>query len=143
MLIAALVSSHRDHPRAIVWLSAVSEGAIDGLVSVHALGELWSVLTKLPVSPPISSRAAREAIGDILAQFEVVSLTLEIYMAAVARCASRGLRSGAIYDALHMATAEAAGVEVLLTFNERDFSRLSESAGPRIVVPADPPAVAF
>lgn len=55
VLIAALVSSHRDHLRAIVWLSAVSEGAID----------------------------------------------------------------------------------------ERDFSRLSESAGPRIVVPPDPPAVAF
>jgi predicted nucleic acid-binding protein len=47
VLAAALVASHRDHARAMVWLSAVSEGTLDGVVSVHALSELWSVLTKL------------------------------------------------------------------------------------------------
>ena len=143
VLVAALVSSHRHHAHAIVWLSAVSEGALDGVVSVHALSELWSVLTKLPVSPPISPTTAREAIGDILARFETVSLTVQIQAEAIERCASKGLRSGAIFDAIHLATAEAAGAGALLTFNERDFTRLSVAASPRIMVPPNPPAITF
>ncbi|WP_437313524.1 type II toxin-antitoxin system VapC family toxin [Sorangium sp. So ce385] len=143
MLAAALVASHRDHARAMVWLSAVSEGTLDGAVSVHALSELWSVLTKLPVSPTISPVVASEAIRALLDRFEAVPLTVQIQMAAIERCASKGLRSGAIFDAIHLATAEAAGAAALLTFNERDFTRLSVAAAPQIVVPPDPPAVAF
>lgn len=143
VLAAALVASHRDHPRAMVWLSAVSEGALDGVVSVHALSELWSVLTKLPVSPPISPVVAWEAIRELLNRFDAVSLTVQIQMEALERCASKGLRSGAIFDAIPLATAEAAGAAALLTFNERDFTRLSVAAGPQIVVPPDPPAVTF
>jgi predicted nucleic acid-binding protein len=45
VLVAALVATHRDHARALVWLRAVSSGAIEGVVSVHVLGEVWSVLT--------------------------------------------------------------------------------------------------
>ncbi|WP_437807060.1 type II toxin-antitoxin system VapC family toxin [Sorangium sp. So ce1078] len=143
VLAATLVASHRDHPRAIVWLSAVSEGALDGVVSVHALSELWSVLTKLPVSPPISPFVAREAISELLDRFEAVSLTVQILMKAVERCASKGLRSGAIFDAIHLATAESVGAAALLTFNDRDFTRLSVASAPQIVAAPDPPAIAF
>ncbi len=141
VLVAGVLSTHRDHARAIAWLSAVSAGALDGMVSVHALGELWSVLTKLPVSPPISARTAREAIDDVLSRFEAVPLTVQIYREALDRCTSKGLRSGAIFDALHLATAEAAGAMTLLTFNEKDFTRLSVAGSPPILVPPDPPAV--
>ena len=58
VLVAAMISTHRDHPRAVVWLDAVSAGTLEGVVSVHVLGELWSVLKKLPVTPPISPRLA-------------------------------------------------------------------------------------
>ena len=141
VLVAAVLSTHRDHARAVVWLSAVSAGALEGVVSVHALGELWSVLTKLPVSPPISPTMAREMVNDVLTRFEAEPLTLQIYREAIDRCTSKGLRSGAIFDALHLATAESADVAALLTFNERDFSRLSVTGSPPIVVPPDPPAV--
>ncbi len=143
VLVAAVLSTHRDHARAVVWLSAVSTGALEGVVSVHALGELWSVLTKLPVSPPISATMARETVNDVLTRFEAEPLTLQIYREALDRCTSKGLRSGAIFDALHLATAEATGAAALLTFNERDFARLSGPGSPPIVVPPDPPAVRF
>ena len=52
VLVAATLSTHRYHARAVVWLHSIPAGALEGIVSVHALGELWSVLTKLPVSPP-------------------------------------------------------------------------------------------
>lgn len=143
VLIAAVLSTHRDHARAVVWLSAVSAGTLDGLVSVQALGELWSVLTKLPVSPPISPKMAHETVNNVLTRFEAMPLTVQIYREALDRCTSKGLRSGAIFDALHLATAEASGAAALLTFNERDFARLSVTGSPPIVVPPDPPAVRF
>jgi predicted nucleic acid-binding protein len=143
VLVAAVLSTHRDHARAVVWLNAVSAGTLEGVVSVHVLGELWSVLTKLPVSPPISPRMAREAVDDVLNRFEAAPLSVQVYRDALDRCTSKGLRSGAIFDALHLATAEAAGAAALLTFNERDFARLSVTGSPPIVVPRDPPAISF
>ena len=84
---------------------------------------------------------ARQAVNDVLTWFEAVPLTVQIYREALDRSTSKGLRSGAIFDALHLATAEAAGVAAILTFNERDFARLSVTESPPIVVPPDPPAV--
>jgi predicted nucleic acid-binding protein len=141
VLVAAVLTTHRDHARAVVWLTAVSEGTVDGVVSVHALGELWSVLTKLPVTPPISPTTARQVVDDVLARFEAVPLTVRIYGEALDRCTSKGLRSGAIFDALHLATAESVGATMLLTFNERDFVRLAVAGSPPVVVPPDPPLV--
>lgn len=141
VLVAATHSTHRDHGRAIVWMDAISTGALHGIICVHAMGELWSVLTKLPISPPISAKMAREVIDGIEARFEPIPLTLQIYRDALDRCAIKGLRSGAIYDALHLATAESAGVAAFVTFNEQDFKRLAVSNSPRIIVPPDPPAV--
>jgi predicted nucleic acid-binding protein len=80
-------------------------------------------------------------VGEILVAFEVVPLTIALYVAALDRCSSRGLRSGAIFDALHLAAAEAGGAEAVLTFNMGDFTRLSAAGGPRIVEPPDPPAI--
>ena len=117
--------------------------AHEAMVIVHVLGELWSVLTKLPVSPPIPPTMAREAVNDVLSRFEAAPLTVQIYRTALDRCTVKGLRSGAIFDALHLATAEAAGAAAILTFNERDFARLTAPGSPRIVVPPDPPAIVF
>jgi predicted nucleic acid-binding protein len=140
-IVAGLLTSHRHHARAVVWLDAIAAGDVQGVVNVHALGEVWSVLTKLPLTPPIAPADARRVVGDLLGRFEVVSLPPRIYVEALDRCSSRGLRSGAIFDALHLATAEAVGAEALLTFNVKDFSRLSTATGPRIVEPPDPPAI--
>jgi hypothetical protein len=50
-----------------------------------------------------------------------------------------GLRSGAIFDALHLVAAERAEVDALLTFNLKDFLRFS----PSIRVEAPTPVVAL
>lgn len=49
------------------------------------------------------------------------------YRAALARVASLGLRSGAIYDALHVRCAERAGCHRIITSNTADFSTLVPS----------------
>ena len=64
----------------------------------------------------------------------------ESYLAATERCASRGLKSGVVYDALHLVEAERTNANIFLTFNPGDFERLSVGPKPRIVVPPDPPS---
>jgi hypothetical protein len=65
----------------------------------------------------------------------VVAPLPESYLIATERCASRGLKWGVVYDALHLVEAERAGADVFLTFNPSDFERLAVGSKPRIVVP--------
>jgi hypothetical protein len=48
-----------------------------------------------------------------------------------------------VYDALHLVTAEAEEVDVVVTFNVRHFARLAVAKSPRIVAPPDPPSIAL
>jgi len=62
------------------------------------------------------------------------------YTDALVRCASRGLKSGVVFDALRLLDAEQAGGDVFLTFNASDFTRLAVEASPQVVVPSVPPS---
>jgi hypothetical protein len=50
------------------------------------------------------------------------------------------LKSGVIFDALHLIEAERTGADAFSTFNPSDVERLAASSKPRIVVPPDPPS---
>jgi hypothetical protein len=68
-------------------------------------------------------------------------LTVGAYQAAIDRCAERSLKSGSVFDAIHLIAAERRAAGVLLTFNPEDFARLREGDSVRIVVPPDPPSI--
>ena len=51
VLIAGSVSSHPHHERALWWLADDRE--FERCASWHALAETWSVLTRLPLRPPV------------------------------------------------------------------------------------------
>lgn len=108
------------------------------MVSLHTLAEAYSVFTKHPEG--LSPAAARSVVGRIARKVRVVAPVPETYLVAAERCSSRGLRSGAIFDALHLVEAERTGAGVFLTLNGADFERLAAAASPRIVVPPDPPS---
>jgi hypothetical protein len=74
------------------------------MVSLHALAEAYSVLTKHPAG--LSPAGARVVVSRIARQMRVVAPLPEIYLAATERCSSRGLKSGAIFDALQLVEAE-------------------------------------
>jgi len=108
------------------------------MVCAHALAEVYSVLSKIPGG--LSPVATRVLVGRLARQVRVLAPLPESYLAAMERCASRGLKSGVVYDALHLVEAERAGADVFLTFNSSDFERLAASPKPRIIVPPDPPS---
>ena len=79
-------------------------------------------------------------VSNLPNRMRVAPLTAGAYLAAIDRCSTRGLKSGVIFDALHLIAAERSGAEALLTFNPSDFTRLAEAVSPKIVVPSAPPA---
>lgn len=140
-MVPALVQAHPFHPRAFVWLQAAYAGTIEGIVTWHGIAETWSVLTRLPLSPPISARLAESLLETLRTKFAVLSVSAKAYKDAIRRASEKSVRSGALFDALHLVTAEQAKASVLVTFNQGDFERLSKLGGPRIIVPPDPPHV--
>ncbi len=140
VLIAALVEPHPFHARAMPWLDEVASGRVEGECAWHALAETWAVLTRLPLEPPISPAVAAVALDRLCERVEPVESTGEVYRTALRRCADRGLRSGAIFDAIHLVTAENRQATALVTFNPGDFVRLRVDASPPVVVPLEPPA---
>jgi predicted nucleic acid-binding protein len=139
LLVAALVEEHPVHERALWWLDPEREFA--RVACWHAYAESWAVLTSIPLDPPVSGQVAATVLDRVRSVIAFVPPRAGTYREAVARCAGIGLRSGAIYDAIHLLTAEAEKADIFLTFNEGDFTRLSIPGGPRIVVPPDPPRI--
>lgn len=133
VLVAAHLASHPGHQGAVAWTAALAAGHADGVVTGHALAEVWSVLTKLPILPRIDPASARKVVVEIISAVEVVSLTEALYLDALDRCVAHGARSGAVFDALHLISAERAGADIMLTLNEKDFVRLAEPDSPRIL----------
>jgi predicted nucleic acid-binding protein len=138
VLVAAVLEDHPGHARAAWWLR--SEG-VERLATWHAYAEAWAVLTALPMEPRVTGEVAAAVLNRLGRYVRFVAPAASTYPAAVSRCAARSLRSGAVYDALHLVTAEAEAAELLLTYNTADFERMSEPDGPRILAPPDPPGL--
>ena len=114
------------HAAAFARLERVHAGGVRGLVAAHGLAETFAVLTTLPHRPRITPVAARDVLRvSVLSRFRVVSLSARDYQAVIDRVAQAGLSGGVLYDALAMRAAAKARASHVLTFNRRDFDRLS------------------
>jgi predicted nucleic acid-binding protein len=142
VLVAGVVQAHLEHERARWWL-APREGpdAPERVAAWHAYAEAWAVLTVLPLEPRVTGEVAAAVLDRVASTVRFVEPGAGTYRDAIARCSGRSLRSGAVYDALHLVTAETESVDVLLTFNIDDFTRLAEPASPRILAPPTPPGM--
>jgi len=139
VIVAAVVEDHPHHARASWWLR--KRRKVEGVASWHAYAESWAVLTALPIEPRVTGEVAAAVLERLGRTVRFVSAGRAAYPNAVGRCAARALRSGAVYDALHLVTAEREAADLFLTFNIDDFVRLAEPGGPRIVAPPDPPGM--
>lgn len=138
VLVAAIVAAHESHAPAKQWLDAIDRRELDAIVSTHALAELYGVLTRIPGG--LSPAEAQVTVSNLPNRMRVVPLTAGAYLAAIERCSMRALKSGVVFDALHLIAAERSGADALLTFNASDFTRLAQGERPKIVVPSAPPA---
>ena len=72
------------------------------------------------ISPQETWRIIEEAL---LPRITVVPLTLDDYHAVIGAAAALGLRSGAVYDGLHVQCAKRQQVDQILTYNLSHFAR--------------------
>jgi len=138
VLVAGIIAAHASHVPAKQWLDAIDRRDFDAIVCTHALAELYAVLTRIPGG--LSPAEAQVTVSNLPNRMRVVPLTAGAYVAAIERCSTRALKSGVIFDALHLVAAERSGAVALLTFNPSDFTRLVQADSPKIVVPSAPPA---
>jgi predicted nucleic acid-binding protein len=135
VVICAVLASHPMYPRCLPWLRRVQTGEIEGVLSLHSLAEIYSVLTKLPLPQRVTAMAAQQIISRNLSMFVMVGLAFEDYQAAIDRAVQARVISGGVFDALIAQTALKAEVDVLITLNAKDFMRLGEAIDRLVQVP--------
>jgi len=133
VIVPALMPALPEHARAYLWLRAARAGRFEATMSWHAFAEAWSVLTRIPVRPLPTAAAARDSLASIEKVIRPRALDASAYRTAAQRCVDQGLRSGAIFDALHLVSAERERAEVFVTANVGDFQRLVTADSPRVV----------
>jgi predicted nucleic acid-binding protein len=126
VIIAAFVVAHPRHEDSLPWLQKVKEKETGGIISVHSLVEIYSILTTLPLSPRINPVLARDLIKEnVLDDFEMVTYSIKDYMDLIETLARGNISGGASYDGLLLAAAGKAKVDKILTLNINDFKRIS------------------
>jgi predicted nucleic acid-binding protein len=134
-LVALIDEDHPRHQRVLRWQRRIVRGEWQGVLAAHTLAETYSVLTRIPHTPPISPEMAWQAIERNLAHFEVIALTAEEYARVLSDLAARGIGGGPTYDALIAAAARQAEVDLLLTLNPGHFQRVAPDLAGRIREP--------
>ncbi len=127
VFIAASLKDHPMHLSSFELLSRVKKEKSGRFVCSHTLAEVYATLTAYPVTPMISPVLGEKFIEEnILSSFQIVDLQPVDYREAIQRVRARGLRSGAIYDALIYQAAKKSGAKKLYTWDLGDFKRLTD-----------------
>jgi predicted nucleic acid-binding protein len=135
VLIAGMLSDHRQHSHAQPWLARAKAGAFEAVVSGHSVAELYAVLTRLPRTPRITPAEAWQLIQTNVASQTVVTLSAHDYVKMIEELVQVSVVGGAVYDAVIAKAAELANVDHLLTFNVSHFQRAWPSGASRVVSP--------
>jgi predicted nucleic acid-binding protein len=134
-LIAAVSVWDKRHAEASAELEVRLARGEQMSISVQALTETYSVLTRLPAPYRLSPAAAWELLEFyLLGQANVFALEPAAHVALLRDLAKQGLGGGRTYDAIIGECARQAGASVLLTFNRRHFDPPPE--GVAIVEPS-------
>ena len=137
VLVAAVLPDHPHHAAAKGALRRIRDGKAAGCLAAHGLAELYAVLTRIPLAPPVyPAEAWRILERDILPWLALTTMTGKEHKEALRTCAAAGWAGGKVYDALHIAAARKARCARIYTFNVRHFRELAPDLANRIAAPA-------
>lgn len=126
VLVAASVKTLEHYHRVFPVIDRVIKGKDEGFFGIHTLAEVYSSLSKLPVTPRIQPGDAVALIKEsILRYFKVQALTSVDCVAIIERTSTLGLTGGIIYDALLLGCAEKVKPQRIYTFNVGHFQRVA------------------
>jgi len=125
-LVAAVCSWHEHHAATVAELSRRVKRREDMVVAAPALVEAYAVLTRLPPPYRLRPADALAVMEGSWARAEVVAVSGAETWSLLRGLPGAGIAGGSAYDALVAACARKAKVDVLLTWNRRDFERVAE-----------------
>lgn len=136
VVVAAFINSHPAHSRSLPWLQKAVKKQIEGLISVHSLIEIYSVITRLPLSPKIGTDLALKLIKEnILNSFKLITYNSGDYIDLLVSLEKNNISCGASYDGLILRAAEKSKADKIITLNVDDFIRISPGLIDRISEP--------
>lgn len=131
ILVAAVCENDRLHSECA---SLLDQGDLQ--IHIHALSETFSTLTGGQIVPRVTASVAAQIIeSSILPNVSVCNLTIRETLAAMKEAEARGIRSGAIYDYLHLSAARKAKAKCFYTLNLRHFQSFHRKGDPEIAHP--------
>jgi len=126
VLVPAAVAQHPQNGPALAVLEELLRGNHRGCTGADSLIEVYSVLTRLPLKPPIHPSEALQILeAMILPHMELVTLTTKEYQDVVRQCAVGGWAGGRIRDAVHLRCAQRTGCDRIYTFKVKDFRAMA------------------
>lgn len=138
VLVSAMVEAHPRHPWSLNWLQRAHRGEIEAVVSAHSLLELYAVLTRFPLRPPIPASVAWELVQrNLLGKVQVRALTAEEYGHLLAEVSSSSVVGGQCYDWLVGYAGKLAQVEAIVTLNPRHFAEMGKRWNLLILTPEE------
>jgi predicted nucleic acid-binding protein len=132
VLVAAVQPDHVHHSGSFAAYVGVTKGEIAGHIASQSLAELYSVLTRAPVTPQEILALIQ---NSIVPHFTIVDVTTGSYLAAIAACANAGWRGGRIHDMVHIQAAAQAKCDRIYTYDLAHFQALAPDWGDRIQSP--------
>ncbi|HWB01769.1 MAG TPA: PIN domain-containing protein [Verrucomicrobiales bacterium] len=131
ILVAALVESEYHHSACRALVTAEPFG-----VWTHDFVETFNTLTSSKIKPrPSASNVAKVLRHSIAARAAILRLPEEQMLTAFDEAESRGVRGGAIFDYLHLATARHHKAERIYTLNSSHFESFRRGGDPTIAHP--------
>lgn len=136
IVVADAVRTHVHNANASGLFRQVESRRWTPVIAAHGLAEIYSVLTRTPFQPRISSAEAWHAIEqNVLPSFEIEALSRSEYIRILKDCAALGWGGGRIFDALHIAAARKAECRRIYTFDVVHFRQLAPDLLDRIMAP--------
>lgn len=126
VLIPAAAQGHVHHGAALVWYNEAVDAGTRLFLSDHALAELYAGLSVLLFGGRmLKTRQIQRIIDAFVEDFEeVIETNAGDYKKAIGTCVKRDLRSGKVYDALHIRAAKKRRIKRIVTGNKKDFAPL-------------------
>jgi len=125
-MVALVCGWHPDHSRLSAEFGRRLSRGEELVVAAPALVEAYSVLTRIPPPYRITPTNALFLLeSNFIGERRLVSLLDNAYKSLLRELAGIGIGGGKVYDAVVVECAVQAGVDVLLTMNERHFPELA------------------
>ncbi len=135
-VIALLIKNH-DHHSAInkTYINLRSQNA-DFYIANHTIAELFRNLTSGRDYLNYTPKQTKEIIHTtVLEEFKLVNLDARDYIEVLDWMAAFNLSGAIVYDALISKAASTINAVYLVTFNAKDFQRLSLENGAELIIP--------